>query len=257
MAGTNLVVQPRDRRLFAHLTRVSVIDREQAMQLAPFHSIARANARLLALVNAGYLRHCFVGTINGGRKAVYFHPGRRRVKPGLIAHELAVAEVYCAFRGSGWSAPAAPLTSGGIIPDGLVACSSGPMFIEVDRGTESLGVFGKKVEGYLAHALSDTAKRFRVLVVTSSERRLQNLSRTIAHRTGRLFFLTTFSTLKTFGPWAPIWRRPGREGITLLLCDTAEAAAASAPAAPGSAAGAANHSTGNSAPSFTPTRAGP
>src|SRR5437870_2932777 len=66
-----VVLQPRDRKLLEELSVMRVIDREQAKTVAGFGSTTRANTRLLALTEAGYLRRSFVGTILSGRKAVY------------------------------------------------------------------------------------------------------------------------------------------------------------------------------------------
>ena len=74
MRGSNqklVVLQPRDRKLLEELTVMRVIDREQAKTVAGFGSTTRANTRLLALTQGGYLKRTFVGTISGGRKAVY------------------------------------------------------------------------------------------------------------------------------------------------------------------------------------------
>jgi len=74
MAGNRkvgLVLQDRDRRLLRELTIMQVIDREQAQMVAGFHSITRANTRLLALTRAGLLKRFYLATVNGGKKAVY------------------------------------------------------------------------------------------------------------------------------------------------------------------------------------------
>ena len=271
MAGSRVIIQPRDRRLREHLEVVGVIDREQATQLAPFGSVARANARLLQLTRAGYLRRTFTGTINGGRKAVYRLPGGRRARGrDQLEHELSVSDLYCAFRSHpafvGWRRLTEPLAPTQVIPDGLALVRSGsgvlPMLIEVDRGTETLGVIDRKVSSYVALALSGEAERvlgyprFRVLLVTTSERRLRNIAVRIARRTRRLFFLSTQEMIKTQGAWSPVWIRPGGDSrLPLTLCDTAGAVEGFPPAAPASAAGAANHLTKNSAPDSMRIRA--
>src|SRR5258708_39735928 len=67
-----LILQPRDVRLINALSELRCVYREQASRIAPFHSPSRAKTSLFALVRSGHLVHDFVGTINGGRKAVYF-----------------------------------------------------------------------------------------------------------------------------------------------------------------------------------------
>src|SRR5215831_10345600 len=74
MRGTRhklVVLTARDRRLLSELGVMRVVDRELAKVVAGFGSTTRANTRLLALTQAGYLKREFVGTIAGGRKAVY------------------------------------------------------------------------------------------------------------------------------------------------------------------------------------------
>ena len=65
------MLRERDRKLFRELSIMRVIDREQTKIVAGFGSTTRVNTRLLALSRAGFLKHAFVGTIAGGRKAVY------------------------------------------------------------------------------------------------------------------------------------------------------------------------------------------
>src|ERR1700722_8144317 len=58
MAGnkrTSIMLQERDLRLLEALDSMRVIDREQASVVAGFRSRTRANERLLALTQAGYL----------------------------------------------------------------------------------------------------------------------------------------------------------------------------------------------------------
>lgn len=46
-----IVLQPRDQRLLDALSHLSVVNREQASQIAGFNSKTRANARLLFLAD--------------------------------------------------------------------------------------------------------------------------------------------------------------------------------------------------------------
>ena len=222
MAGTRL--QARDQQLLFHLGRVRIIDRFLAERLAPFGSTPRANARLLQLTRAGYLRRSFLGTINGGRRAVYRRadtPGSR-LRGASLEHELVIAEMYTAFASVSSLTHALvdwhrrPL-SPAVIPDASLMIQTGsrtvPSFLEVDRGTEALRVIGAKVDAYLDHALV-ASEPFRVLIVTESERRRENIRRVIAGRTDKLFFLGLLPDL-TRNPWGEMWTRPdGRmEGL--------------------------------------------
>jgi hypothetical protein len=243
MAGSSVVLQPRDRRLLSALEVLSCLNREQAQVLGPFTSVTRANARLLQLTRARILRRTFHGTIAGGRQAVYVRRGRRRRALRAIEHELALSEVFCRFSTRPSLIPETrfhrfvrtdePLSGSGIIPDGLVEITHGgqihPVYVEVDRGTEPMSVIDRKASGYLALAISAEASgqpQFRVVVVTTGERRLKNLCREVARRTTKLFFLTTLQAINREGPWAPVWRRPTGEAACPLFpsrCDTAGA----------------------------------
>src|SRR5215813_6972122 len=66
-----VVLTQRDRRLFSELSVMRFTDRELAKVVAGFNSTTRANTRLLQLTQAGYLAHTFIGSITGGRKAIY------------------------------------------------------------------------------------------------------------------------------------------------------------------------------------------
>src|ERR1700761_682645 len=74
MIGNNssrVIVNERDRQLLAHLAEAKLLDREQIQRLLNFRSINSANARLLRLHSVGLVRGFFLGTVAGGRKALY------------------------------------------------------------------------------------------------------------------------------------------------------------------------------------------
>lgn len=111
-----------------------------------------------------------------------------------------------------------PIAARGLIPDAYfeLQTSAGvrAQFLEVDRGTESLGVWQKKITGYLQLAASGEFSRtferqqFRVLVITRSERRLHHLRALIAKITDKIFWLTTFELITQQGFWSSAWFRP-------------------------------------------------
>jgi len=244
--GAAVILTPRDRHLLEEMQILKLVDREQAKLFAPFTSTTRANARLLALTRAGVLKRAFVGTINGGRRAIYSLPGqhhralRRQLElPGsAVAHQLAVNQVYHAFKYAArpqagvqfveWRtvqtvlSPAVPL-----IPDGIVRfrTPAGEQVgcIEVDLGTESLRVWERKVELYLRLAISGEhsrilgGDRFRVLVLVNSKRRLEGLRAIIARSVGKLFWLTTLSEARQQKVWSHIWTRPRGANEQALL----------------------------------------
>jgi Replication-relaxation len=114
-----------------------------------------------------------------------------------------------------------------LLPDGYFEIAHGgalqPMFLEADLGTESSTVWKRKVELYLKLAIGGEferifhEKRFRVLVVLPSERRLEAVRRTVLRRTEKLFWFTTQHLVSEQGLCGPVWLRPkGTELLPLL-----------------------------------------
>jgi Replication-relaxation len=274
MNGTNsynLILQPRDQRIVDALDVMRVIDREQAAIVAPFGSTTRANTRLLALTRAGVLSRTLIGTIAGGRRAVYFLPKQspRLLKPTwrdhAFAHQLALNQVYLS---AGYQPPqgtellewrrfTAPLSEQlPLIPDGYANLSlpDGQVgfFVEVDLGTEPLRVWEKKVRLYLELALSGEFTRnfglpqFRVLVIAPGFRRMYSILKTIKASTDKIFWLTTMEAMRRQGLFAPIWTRPD-ERTRLPLWVNAQGPAQSR-ASSGGRAGSASGSTAQGRP---------
>jgi Replication-relaxation len=234
----NLILQPRDRRLLAELEVLRIIDREQAQIAAPFQSVTRANTRLLALTRAKILGRTFVGTISGGRKAVYYLPHMN--VPGWrdtgFAHQLGINDLHLSLkyqrpagaRFTAWRRFDAPLSQQvRLRPDGLALMATGDrqlaLFIEVDCGTEPAKTWEGKLSRYLDLATSGEFWRlfglpqFRVLVTTSGWTRCRNLAALIGRSTEKIFWLTTMNAARQQGAWADIWLRPnGRPGQVLL-----------------------------------------
>jgi len=246
--GRGVVIQERDRGLFRELSSVlRVADREMVKIVAPFRSTTRANARLLALTNAGLLKRFFLGGTAAGRKALYTLSaksarlidvplrGPRRPKDRtlvadfFIEHQLAVNRLYCALKfgaipASGvtfahWKSFEEPLTPGlRLIPDGHVEFStpSGALaaFLEVDLGHESLRVWKEKVRNYLQLAMSGEYERrfgnsrFRVAVIANSERRMNSIRSVVAPATEKIFWLAPLGNVHREGFFAHIWFRP-------------------------------------------------
>jgi hypothetical protein len=238
MTGTNqynVILQPRDRRLLDEMETLRVIDREQASVIAPFNSVTRANTRLLALTRARVLERAFVGTITGGRKAVYFrYPGRLHRRAIAwhdrgFAHQIGIGDVYIGLkyrptpnnsvqleRWQGFETVISARIR--LIPDGFALLTVGdvhiPVFVEVDCGTEPLSTWDKKVAAYLELATSGEFERlfgspqFRVLVTTTGWTRCRNLTQLIGRKTRKVFWLTTNVAMRSRGVWADIWARP-------------------------------------------------
>jgi Replication-relaxation len=241
-----LVLQDRDQRLQREIETMRVIDREQAKLVAGFRSTTRANARLLALTKAGLLRRYFLPTAAGGRRALYalsskgakllglqYRGPRRRqnellVADFLVTHQLAVNEIYCTLKFrpipvSGakflrWANFSKPIdTSGSLIPDGYVEITAGKpivAFLEIDLGHEGQKVWKAKIEAYLRYAVSGQFQRefheprFRVLVITNSDRRAESIRALGGSLTEKIFWFSTFNLINRDGFWSSVWVRP-------------------------------------------------
>ncbi len=259
MPGNNqqrVVITERDGLLLKELGVARIVDREQAKEIAGFQSTTRANDRLLKLTNSGLLKRFFLGTRAGGTKALYSLsrkgaavvdvPGRlvRRRQDSLLVgdqfveHQLSINSIWiqAKFRPIPsfdiqfvrWLTFQSPLSlKTPLIPDGYFELKSPSgthaMFLEVDRGSESLKVWTRKVSLYLQLAASGEFQelfktpRFRVLVAVSSERRLETIRRTVRQQTEKIFWFSTLDTINRDGLFAPIWLRPeGAERQSLL-----------------------------------------
>jgi hypothetical protein len=241
-----IIVQERDRRLLAELAVMRVVDREQARIAGGFNSTTRINTRLLALNRAGLLRRFFLGGAGSGRKALYAlsargaaevsvlarGPKRRNdevlVADYFVSHQLGINTLYCEMKYGALPAPISfkrwisfsePLSDHvRLIPDAYIELNTpvGTMaaFLEVDLGHERLAVWKEKVKKYLQLAISGDCerllgqRRFRVLVVTNSERRLRSIRKVVRASTQKIFWLTTFESIGAKSFFGPVWLRP-------------------------------------------------
>jgi hypothetical protein len=241
-----MLVQLRDLGFLRLLATLGVVDRDLFMLVAGFHSITRANTRLLQLVRAGLLRRFFLGT-GGGRKALYalspkgaflaavpYRGPRRKKEETLLAdyyvqHQLTVNRIYAALAHRPVPVPGVSYgiwlsfyesitPNHRLIPDGYVelTTSAGKLcaFVEVDLGNEGLAVWREKALNYRAFALSGEfaerfhEERFRVLVLVNSERRLKSIRKTVAAVTEKVFWFATLESVNN-NLFAPVWYRAG------------------------------------------------
>ncbi len=249
MNGTSrTILQERDLRLFRELSVMRIADREQVMIAAGFRSITRANRRLLALTRAGFLRRFFLG-FSGAKKALYaLSPkganaagvpcrGPRRPQETMLVadyfteHQLTINELYCTLKFRpipvprtcfhDWQSFHEPVAAGiNLVPDGYVEFTTpagiAAYFLEVDLGHESRAVWKEKTRRYLQLALSGAyqtnfgQERFRVLVVTHSERKLHSIRKAVAEITHKIFWFASVGSLKK-DFFAPVWLRPAEE----------------------------------------------
>lgn len=251
-----VVLTNRDRLLLREISIGKVVDREQVKVIAGFHSTTRVNDRLLKLSRAGLLKRFFIGTRTGGTKALYaLSPkgaqavdaqgrliARKRdallIGDLFVEHQLAVNALWIKAKFTAipvpdvrfrrWLAfPTVLSKDAPLLPDGYFELNSNIgihcLFCEVDRGTESLKVWSKKVSLYLQLATSGEFQvlfrqsRFRVLVALNTERRLGNLRRAVALQTEKIFWFATLEEINQEGLFAPIWRRPGSDQRVPLI----------------------------------------
>ena len=96
-------------------------------------------------------------------------------------------------------------------------------FLELDCSTETNVKFGSKVRHYLDYGASGRyfqiygVKFFKVLVVTTTTRRLMNLKRVTQGITDGLFWFTTLDRICAGEMFEPIWLRVGQEEPCSLL----------------------------------------
>ncbi len=250
-----IVLQERDLKLLQALSTLRIIDRNQAALIGNFRSTTRVNARLHKLLQAGLLKRFFFVSALGGKKAVYSLSKKGGAMAGVLckplnrpadsfligdrftAHQLSISDVYCAAIKrplqvnscvQHWRNFVKPLSkSASVIPDAYFEIHADdtmkPVFLEVDLGTEALKVWNAKIEGYLQLARSGEfekefgANRFSVLVVASSEQRMQSLRTHIRKTTPKLFYFSTLQKVVTEGFWKDIWLRPEGTQSQLLI----------------------------------------
>ena len=95
-------------------------------------------------------------------------------------------------------------------------------FLEVDRGTERGEAIQDKIDRYIQYADSGVyehqfaAPSFRVLLITTSVRRLEGLLAAIGAKTDKIFWVTTWDRFRQAPLLDPYWQRPGHTGFHSL-----------------------------------------
>jgi hypothetical protein len=96
-------------------------------------------------------------------------------------------------------------------------------FVEFDRSTMTIGRFVGKVHSYIDFgSLGYYRKRFgvryfRVLVVTKTAERLNNLRKAVGTITDKLFWFTTIDRITQDTVFGPIWQRVGKQEFYPLI----------------------------------------
>jgi len=253
--GAGLVIQPRDVNLLRELHHLRVTDRDDARLIAGFRSRTRINSRLLKLSRAGLLLRKAAGTTSGGHKFLYAlsprgaryigQPFRAPIwnshttlawSPSL-EHQLTLNRVYLALKRppatlnvclTHWRTFSKPISATArLIPDAYAELQTVngllPVFVEVDRGTESLRIIHHKIAAYIDLATSGefthifNRDRFRVALFTPSLRRLKTICHQIALRTDKLFWLSVFTANPTQTFWDRSWLRPSDPEMKTFL----------------------------------------
>jgi Replication-relaxation len=247
-----LVLTPRDLAIIVACWEHRWLTRLQLQALLGTPGVTRMNQRLRRLYDHGYLERRRTGTVGGGLQPIYL-AGRQstpflaaqmdrpeaairerlredaRASAVMLPHDLQVNDLRIALtaairrRGEldGWLNaaecfdPFAPNHS--LRPDGYFRFWRDPVlyafFLEVDRGTASLGRWQAKVARYLDYRESGAytrryeLSRFRVLTTAPSPARLAHLVAATRERTDRGFwFALTEAVLKDDALEAPIWQ---------------------------------------------------
>lgn len=250
MAGnskSSVVLQERDLRLLETLESMRVVNREQAKVVGGFRSTRRANDRLLLLTRAGFLKRAFLGS----REAVYWRADRPQngrkanleggtVEPAalFLRHRLEINRLRLLVEYSGlpsrdwwfgsWRSFDKPISATmPLIPDGYFELSSRAgsraIFVEVDLGTEAVPILARKARLYLQLATSGEFQQlfnrtqFRVLLITTSLRRLEHIRAAIANVTDKIFWLGTLDLVAPDRFWTNSWHRPTGDQLQTIL----------------------------------------
>lgn len=182
-----------------------VVSRDQFIALGYFGSVTRANARLRALVKAGYLwridtpffaQGLYTATSRSseivGERVAPLAASRTR-SPRFLQHALALTEIRIALLAkgaTGWRFEQqlrASFRWAGreweVRPDGMALDSAGPVAVECDLGFTNAAKWKRRFLAYSAWARSGECllcwghESFTLLVVTTGQRRASRLAR--------------------------------------------------------------------------------
>lgn len=186
----------RDLELIRDVALSHVLSRDQVIRIGYFTSISRANRRLTALTEEGYLR-IYDSPFAGqrlywiGRQSLPYLSvdvqklvGGRVGSPRFLRHSLAVTEVRLALLAQGatawryeselWRKFKVQGVNYEVRPDGSVRNGQISTFIEVDMGNVSQSKFEAKIDAYKAIQKGSSVK-FNLLIVAPTKARLNTL----------------------------------------------------------------------------------
>jgi hypothetical protein len=96
-------------------------------------------------------------------------------------------------------------------------------FLEMDRSTEDNGKFEEKVKSYMEYERSGSYQRkfgvrfFRILVVTTTPKRVENLKGIADRYKCDSFWFTTMDNIRQGRMFQPVWMRACNNGLFSLL----------------------------------------
>ena len=209
----------RDIRLIRDIALSHVLSRDQVIGLGYFDSVTRCNTRLreLAAVNAVrkirtpfhaqslFIAGSLAGELCGERIERLL--ADRIGSPRFVRHALSSTNVRIALQkrgGTGWRFEQQlwrTVSKHEVRPDGLIVLKGNPTFIEVDLGHVSGPKFSEKLKGYSLLASGTTCAELygfatgRLLIVTTSPRRVRHLRALTSDHTRLECLVTTFDEL--------------------------------------------------------------
>lgn len=209
----------RDIKLVRDISLSHVLSRDQVIGLGFFDSITRCNSRLRELVAANavrkvstpfhaqslYIAGNLAGELCGERIERLL--ADRIGSPRFVRHALSVTNCRIELLkrgGTGWRFEQQLWRTVGkheVRPDGLIVLKGNPTFIEVDLGHVSGPKFREKLKGFELLTSGTTCAdlysfpTFRLLIVSTSQRRVRHLRSLVSDHARLECLVTTFEEL--------------------------------------------------------------
>lgn len=209
----------RDVRLVRDTALSHVLSRDQIIELGYFESVTRCNTRLreLAALSAVrkittpfhtqslYIAGALAGELCGERIERLL--ADRIGSPKFVRHALSTTNCRIALQkrgGTGWRFEQQlwrTVEKHEVRPDGFIVLRGNPTFIEVDLGHVSGPKFREKLKGFESLTRGATCTElygfsaFRLLIVSTSPRRVRHLRSLVSDHTRLECLVTTFKEL--------------------------------------------------------------
>lgn len=209
----------RDVRLVRDIALSHVLSRDQIIELGYFDSVTRCNTRLRELGAAQavrkittpfhaqslYIAGNLAGELCGERVERLL--AERIGSPRFVRHALSTTNTRIALLkrgGSNWRFEQQLWRTCGehqLRPDGLISLKGIPTFLEVDLGHVSGPKFTEKLKGFSALAKGSACTElygfdsFRLLIVSTSPRRVRHLRALVSDHTKLECLVTTFEEI--------------------------------------------------------------